>query len=85
MNEGKKKVIDSALQKAGFKTGRIVIGTYDTSHKRRLGVYFHYNFTEELINALVQLASQDKTVYDGLRELRENYEDDIPFTQKNRD
>ncbi|MGD2126337.1 MAG: hypothetical protein PVG99_09670 [Desulfobacteraceae bacterium] len=74
MGEHKKKEIDGALESAGLKKGRIVIGLYDTGYKTRVGVYFHYNFTEKLANALIQLALQDKTVYQGLKDLRQNFD-----------
>jgi hypothetical protein len=73
MTEEKKKAIEVALRTAGLKEGKIVIGTYETGHKGRVGVYFHYKYTEELAQALIQLALQDRTVYEGLKELRQNF------------
>jgi hypothetical protein len=63
-----------ALQTAGLKEGKIVIGTYDTGHEGRVGVYFYYKYTEGLAQALIQLALQDRTVYEGLKELRQNFD-----------
>ena len=75
MSEEKKKAIDAALDQAGLQNGRVVIGTYKTSHEKgRVGVYFHYRFTERLANALIQLALQDKAVYEGLKDLRQNFD-----------
>jgi hypothetical protein len=74
MADEKKRQIDQALDSAGLQKGRIVIGTYDTGYRTRIGVYFHYNFSEKLANALIQLALQDKTVHEGIRELRENFD-----------
>ena len=62
-----------ALQTAGLKEGKIVIGTYDTGHEGRVGVYFHYKYPEQLAQALSQLALQDRTVYEGLKELRQDF------------
>jgi hypothetical protein len=74
MADEKKKQIDEALENAGLQKGRIVIGTYDTGYRTRVGVYFHYNFTEKLAGALIQLALQDKTVHEGIRELHQNFD-----------
>ena len=74
MADEKKRQIDQSLESAGLQKGRIVIGTYDTGYRTRVGVYFHYNFTEKLANALIQLALQDKTVHQGIRELRQNFD-----------
>ena len=74
MADEKKRQIDQALDGAGLQKGRIVIGTYETGYRTRVGVYFHYNFTEKLANALIQLSLQDKTVHEGIRELRHNFD-----------
>ncbi|MEJ2725501.1 MAG: hypothetical protein P8175_12815 [Deltaproteobacteria bacterium] len=74
MADEKKRQIDHALDNAGLQKGRIVIGTYDTGYRTRVGVYFHFNFTEKLANALIQLALQDKMVHEGIGELRQNFD-----------
>jgi hypothetical protein len=74
MNEAQRKLIDEALEKAGLKAGRVAIGTYETGEERKVGVYFHYKFTKELANALINLAMQDRTVREGLKDLRQNFD-----------
>ncbi|MFC1822929.1 hypothetical protein ACFL9T_09505 [Thermodesulfobacteriota bacterium] len=74
MNEAKKKAIDKALEKAGLNKGRVVIGLYEAGHEQRVGVYFHYKLTDDLANALIQLALQDPTVYEGLKDLRQRFD-----------
>jgi len=40
MIEEKKKAIEVALQTAGLKEGKIVIGTYETGHEGKVGLIF---------------------------------------------
>jgi len=74
MGEEKRKRIDAALESAGLKTGRIAIGLYESEQEGHIGVYFHYRFTEELANALINLAMQDESVREGLKDLRQNFD-----------
>jgi hypothetical protein len=74
VTEDHRKRIDEALMESGLEDEKIVIGTYDTGREGRVGVYFHYRFSQRLADALIQLALQDETVYSGLKELRHSFD-----------
>jgi hypothetical protein len=74
MSQDIKKAVDGALDRAGLRDERVVIGTYDAGRSGRIGVYFHCKFTERLANALILLALEDSTVYEGLRDLRRQFD-----------
>jgi hypothetical protein len=74
MSNEKRKTIDQALESGGLDDEKIVVGLYDTDREKRIGVYFHYRFSEKLAGALIQLALEDNAVLEGLKELRQNFD-----------
>ena len=72
MSEDKKSFIERQIQKAGLTMEKVIMGTYETEREGKIGVFFQYRFSDRFAYALIQLAMQDREVYEGLKDLSKN-------------